>query len=137
MHTLREKFVAAEAIPAGVPVFFDTDNYLIVDGTAAVPTYAAGDLFAGISVAACAAGEFCHIAPPGADALIELTDAGPWRPGDIVYFDQAGGISNAPTAGVDQAIARVKPILTSDGATVTTGGAGVYVAVTVLNGLPF
>lgn len=140
MHTLREKGVAAEAIPAGVPVFFDASNaYKLIPYNSV--DYVAADLFAGISVAACGSGEFCQYAPPGADAVLTVAaGTGPWVGGQIVYFDQGTqGISTAVGANVDQAFARVKPLNDLDGVAVQTTAPAVppapaYIAVTVLDG---
>jgi hypothetical protein len=137
MHTLREKATALVAIAAGEPVFFQADA---LDPTkfnlVGVTDFVVGDKFAGISVEACGASEVCYYAPPGADAVLNVA-GGTWVPGGIVYFEEASpGLVTAPTGGVDQAIARVKPIRSLDETVSSVAGPN-YIAVTVLNGLPF
>lgn len=136
MHTLREKATASVAIAAGEPVFFQATADPTKFELVGIAGFVAGDKFAGISVEACGASEVCYYAPPGADALLDVA-GGTWVPGDIVYFDEtAKAIANAVGVNVDQAIARVKPIRSLDETVSSVAGPN-YLAVTVLNGLPF
>jgi len=137
MHTLREKATASVAIAAGEPVFFQATADPTKFELVGIAGFVAGDKFAGIAVEACGASEVCYYAPPGADALFGVIVVGPWLPGDIVYFEEGGStLVAAPTAAVDQAIARVKPIRSLDETVSSVAGPN-YIAVTVLNGLPF